>query len=200
MAFQTLSPGTLLSPVPAVMVSSCALAGKRPNVITVAWAGTVCSDPPMLSISVRKERFSHHILLESGEFVVNLVGREQLQAADYCGVRSGRDVDKFADCGLTAVPAQGMDCAPAIAQCPLYLACKTQQVIELGSHDLFIARIVGMGVREELLDEKGKIDLRRAGLTAYSHGVYYALGDAMGFFGYSVAAPEVRKRRMRELK
>lgn len=109
-------------------------------------------------------------------------------------------MDKFADCGLTAVPAQGMDCAPAIAQCPLYLACKTQQVIELGSHDLFIARIVGMGVREELLDEKGKIDLRRAGLTAYSHGVYYALGDAMGFFGYSVAAPEVRKRRMRELK
>ena len=193
MAFQTLSPGTLLSPVPAVMVS-CAMPGKRPNVITVAWAGTVCSDPPMLSISVRKERFSHHILLESGEFVVNLVGREQLQAADYCGV------DKFADCGLTAVPAQGMDCAPAIAQCPLYLACKTQQVIELGSHDLFIARIVGMGVREELLDEKGKIDLRRAGLTAYSHGVYYALGDAMGFFGYSVAAPEVRKRRMRELK
>ena len=129
MAFQTLSPGTLLSPVPAVMVS-CAMPGKRPNVITVAWAGTVCSDPPMLSISVRKERFSHHILLESGEFVVNLVGREQLQAADYCGVRSGRDVDKFADCGLTAVPAQGMDCAPAIAQCPLYLACKTQQVIE----------------------------------------------------------------------
>lgn len=125
MAFQTLSPGTLLSPVPAVMVS-CAMLGKRPNVITVAWAGTVCSDPPMLSISVRKERFSHHILLESGEFVVNLVGREQLQAADYCGVRSGRDVDKFADCGLTAVPAQGMDCAPAIAQCPLYLACKTQ--------------------------------------------------------------------------
>lgn len=91
MAFQTLSPGTLLSPVPAVMVS-CAMPGKRPNVITVAWAGTVCSDPPMLSISVRKERFSHHILLESGEFVVNLVGREQLQAADYCGVRSGRDV------------------------------------------------------------------------------------------------------------
>ena len=170
MAFQTLSPGTLLSPVPAVMVS-CAMPGKRPNVITIAWAGTVCSDPPMLSISVRKERFSHHILLESGEFVVNLVGREQLQAADYCGVRSGRDVDKFADCGLTAVPAQGMDCAPAIAQCPLYLACKTQQVIELGSHDLFIARIAGMGVREELLDEKGRIDLRRDGLTAYRHGV-----------------------------
>ena len=199
MAFQTLSPGTLLSPVPAVMVS-CALPGERPNIITVAWAGTVCSDPSMLSISVRKERFSHHILLESGEFAVNLVGRDQLRAADYCGVRSGRDVDKLADCGLTAVPAQGLDCAPAIAQCPLYLACKTQQVIELGSHDLFIARIVGMGVREELLDEKGKIDLRRAGLTAYSHGVYYALGDAMGFFGYSVAAPEVRKRRMRDLK
>lgn len=199
MAFQTLSPGTLLSPVPAVMVS-CALPGERSNIITVAWAGTVCSDPPMLSISVRKERFSHHILLESGEFAVNLVGRDQLRAADYCGVRSGRDVDKLADCGLTAVPAQGLDCAPAIAQCPLYLACKTQQVIELGSHDLFIARIVGMGVREELLDEKGKIDLRRAGLTAYSHGVYYALGDAMGFFGYSVAAPEVRKRRMRGLK
>lgn len=199
MAFTTLSPGTLLSPVPAVMVS-CARAGERPNIITVAWAGTICSDPPMLSISVRKERYSHAILMDSGEFVVNLVGRGQLPAADYCGVRSGRNEDKFAACRLSAVPVPEMAQAPAIAQCPLYLACKTQQVLELGSHDLFIARIVGMGVRQDLMDEKGKIDLRRADLAAYSHGVYYALGEAMGFFGYSVAAQDVRARRMRDLK
>ena len=192
-------PGNMLYPVPAVLVTAADREGNS-NIFTVAWAGTICTNPPMLSISVRPERHSYHMIRETGEFVVNLTTESMAWATDYCGVRSGRDVDKFADCGLTAVPAQGMDCAPAIAQCPLYLACKTQQVIELGSHDLFIARIVGMGVREELLDEKGKIDLRRAGLTAYSHGVYYALGDAMAFFGYSVAAPEVRKRRMRELK
>ena len=199
MAFQTLTPGTLLSPVPAVMVS-CALPGERPNIITVAWAGTICSDPPMLSVSVRKERFSHHILAESGEFVVNLVGRQQLHAADYCGVRSGRDTDKFADCKLTPVSVQGLSNAPAIAECPLYLACKVQKVIELGSHDMFLAKIVSMGVQEKLLDEKGKINLRDADLAAYSHGVYYALGEAMGFFGYSVAAPDVYERRMEMLK
>ena len=196
---QQWKPGNMLYPLPAVLVS-LGREGEKPNLITVAWTGTVCTNPPMVYISVRPERYSYSILKETKTFVINLTTEKLLKATDYCGVRSGRDVDKFADCGLTAVPAQGMDCAPAIAQCPLYLACKTQQVIELGSHDLFIARIAGMGVREELLDEKGKIDLRRAGLTAYSHGVYYALGDATGFFGYSVAAPEVRKRRMRELK
>lgn len=197
--FKALNPGALLCPVPAVMVS-CAQAGEKPNIITIAWAGTVCSQPPMLSIAVRKERYSHAILLDSGEFVVNLVGEGQLRAADFCGVKSGRDVDKFAACGLTAVPVPEMAAAPAIAECPLYLACKTQQVLELGSHDLFLARIVGVGVQEELLDKNGRMDLQKARLAAYSHGVYHGLGETLGFFGYSVAAPDVLERRMKELK
>jgi len=199
MPFELLKPGTLLCPVPAVMVS-CASPSDRPNIITIAWAGTVCSQPPMLSISVRKERHSHHIIRETGEFVVNLVGRNQLKACDYCGVKSGRDEDKFAACGLTPVSVPEMQYTPAIGECPLYLACKVEHVLELGSHDAFVARIVGMGVSKDIMDETGKIDLRSADLTAYSHGVYYALGDAMGFFGYSVAAPDVLERRMKELK
>lgn len=198
MAFQSLTPGALLSPVPAVMVS-CARENEKPNIITIAWAGTVCSQPPMLSIAVRKERYSHAILQETGEFVVNLVGRDQLKAADFCGVKSGRNTDKFASCRLTPVPVPEMKLAPAIAECPVYLACRTEQVLPLGSHDLFIARILGMGVREELLDDQGRIDLQKARLTAYCHGVYHDLGSALGFFGFSVAAPEVLERRMKEL-
>lgn len=199
MAFKTLTPGTLLCPVPAVMVS-CASENQRPNIITIAWAGTACSQPPMLSIAVRKERFSHAILTQTGEFVVNLVGEGQLGAADFCGVKSGRDTDKFSACGLTAVSVPEMRYAPAIGECPLYLACKTQQVLELGSHDLFIGQVVGMGVQESLMDESGKIRLEKARLIAYSHGVYQGLGQALGFFGFSVAAPDVYERRMKELK
>ena len=199
MAFAQLKPGTLLCPVPAVMVS-CASAEEKPNIITIAWAGTVCSQPPMVSVSVRKERHSHHIIRESGEFVINLVGRDQLKACDFCGVKSGRDVDKFSACGLTAVDVPEMAYTPAIGESPLYLACKVEQVLELGSHDAFVARIVGMGVAPEIMDENGKIDLRRAELTAYSHGTYYALGEAMGFFGYSVASDEVLQRRMKDLR
>lgn len=198
MAFKSLTPGSMLCPVPAVMVS-CASEKDRPNIITIAWAGTVCSQPPMVSVAVRKERFSHHILMDSGEFVVNLVGKGQLRAMDYCGVKSGRDEDKFAACGLKQTKVAELQYAPAIAECPLYLACKTEQVLELGSHDLFLGRIVGMGVQEELLDANGRIDLQKAKLVAYSHGVYQALGPALGFFGYSVAAPEVLERRMKEL-
>ena len=198
MAFKSLTPGAMLCPVPAVMVS-CASEKDRPNIITIAWAGTVCSQPPMVSVAVRKERFSHHILMDSGEFVVNLVGEGQLRAMDYCGVKSGRDEDKFAACGMTPAKVAELQYAPAIAECPLYLACKTEQVLELGSHDLFLGRIVGMGVQEELLDANGRIDLQKAKLVAYSHGVYQSLGPALGFFGYSVAAPEVLERRMKEL-
>lgn len=199
MAFREITPGTMLSPVPAVMVS-CAAEGMRPNIITIAWVGTVCSQPPMLSISVRKERFSHQILTSSGEFVVNLVGRDQMKAMDYCGVRSGRDEDKFAACNLTPQPVEQLKYAPAIAECPVYLACKTEQVLELGSHDLFLARIVGVGVKEELMDATGNIDVQKAGLVAYCHGIYHGLGEALGFFGFSVAAPKVYARRMKALK
>lgn len=199
MAFINLNPGTLLAPVPAVMVS-CARKGEKPNAVTIAWAGTVNSDPPMCSISVRPERYSHDIIEETGEFVINLCGRENLQATDWCGVKSGRDHDKFKECGMTAVAVPGMETAPAIGECPLYLACKVRKVERLGSHDLYIGEIVQVGVKDTLLDAQGRIDFNRAELVAYNHGAYYALGEALGFFGYSVAAPDVLARRMAQLK
>lgn len=198
MGFVALNPGTLLAPVPAVMVS-CGRPNEKPNILTVAWTGILCSEPPMCYISVRKERYSHPIIRETGEFVINLAGEDQLKATDFCGVRSGRDVDKFEACGLTPYALSGMT-APAIAECPLYLACRVTSVQELGSHDLFMAKIESVGVRDDLMDEQGRIDFSRAKLTAYNHGTYYALGEAMGFFGYSVASPEVLKRRMAELR
>lgn len=196
--FTTLKPGTLLAPVPAVMVS-CAMPGQRPNIVTIAWAGTVNSDPPMCSVSVRKERFSHDIIRDSGEFIINLAGQGQLRAMDFCGVKSGRDVDKFASCGLTPAAVPGFS-APAVAECPLYLACRVTSVQELGSHDLFLGVVEQVGVKSGLMDENGKMNLSKANLVAYNHGVYYALGGALGFFGYSVAAPDVLERRMKDLR
>ncbi len=196
--FVHLRPGTLLAPVPAVMVS-CVRAGEKPNIVTIAWAGTVNSDPPMCSVSVRKERWSHDIIRDSGEFVINLCGEEQARGMDYCGVKSGRDVDKFAACGFTPVSVPGF-AAPAVGESPMYLACRVVSVQELGSHDLFLGRVEQMGVRGVLLDKAGRIDFRKARLLAYSHGNYYALGPALGFFGYSVAAPDVLERRMKELR
>ena len=196
--FLSLKPGTLLAPVPAVMVS-CGEKGAVPNIITIAWAGTVCSEPPMCSVSVRKERYSYGIIKKTGEFIVNLCGQGQMKAMDYCGVRSGRDTDKFSACGLTPVSVPGFD-APAVGECPVYLACRVKSVQELGSHDLFLGEITQMGVKPGLMDESGKIDFSRADLVAYNHGVYYALGGALGFYGYSVAAKDVLERRMKELK
>jgi flavin reductase (DIM6/NTAB) family NADH-FMN oxidoreductase RutF len=183
-AKQTWKPGNMLYPVPAVMVS-LARPDEKPNIITVAWAGTVNSDPPMLSISVRKERYSHAILCETKEFVVNLVNGPLARACDFCGVRSGRDVDKFAQMNLTPISVEGV-AAPAIAQSPLSLACRVTQVIPLGSHDLFLAKIVSVTVDERYMDEKGTLHLNDAGLVAYSHGTYFELGKALGTFGYSV--------------
>lgn len=196
-----LKPATLLSPVPVALVSCCGLpAGScaKPNLITIAWAGTICSDPPMVSISVRPSRYSHQQIKETGEFVVNLVDAELLQAADYCGVRSGRDEDKFAACALTAIPGETMKYAPAIAESPLYLACKVRQVIELGSHDCFLAEIVAVNVAADLLDKKNRLCLDKADLVAYVHGEYRLLGEPVGFFGYSVAAPAVLARRLKK--
>lgn len=195
--FRTFDPCNLLSPVPAVMVSCCAPEeGAKPNIITIAWAGTVCSDPPMVSVSVRKNRFSHALISRSGEFVVNLVDEPLCKALDYCGVKSGKDVDKWAQCGLTPMPAIGMEHAPAIAQAPAYMACKVRQVLELGSHDMFIGEIVGVQVREDLFTDTS-LHMERAGLVAYNHGVYQRTKDVLGFFGYSIARPEVLERRMK---
>lgn len=184
MSKQVWKPGNMLYPVPVVMIS-CQRAGERPNIVTVAWAGTINSDPAMLSISVRKERFSHDIIAESGEFVVNLVNRQLVQACDFCGVRSGRDVDKFSEMSLTPCTVEGVS-APAIEESPVALACKVKQVIELGSHDMFLAEIVGVTVDEQYMDEKGAFHLEDADLIAYSHGTYYSLGEKLGTFGYSV--------------
>lgn len=177
-------PGNMLYPVPAVMVS-CQREGEKPNIITVAWAGTVCSSPAMLSISVRKERYSYDIIRETGLFVVNLVNRELVFAADYCGVKSGRDTDKFQEMGLTPQQLEHVT-APGILESPLNLECKVTRVIPLGSHDMFLVEILGVTVDEQYMDEKGTFHLNDAGLVAYSHGTYFELGEKLGTFGYSV--------------
>ena len=196
--FEELKPGTLLAPVPAVLVS-CARPGEKPNLITLAWVGTVNSEPPMCSVSVRPERYSHPIIAETGEFIINLVGKKQMRAADFCGVKSGRDTDKFSECGLHALPVEGFT-APAVAECPIYLACRVVSRQLLGSHEMFIGRIERMGVKKELMDETGRVDFARADLIAYNHGAYYGLGNALGFFGCSVAGREVYQQRMKQLR
>lgn len=177
-------PGNMLYPVPAVMVS-CQRENEKPNIITVAWAGTICSDPVMLSISVRKERYSHQIISETKEFVVNLTTKDLCRATDYCGVRSGKDVDKFKEMKLTKETSVNVN-SPAIKESPVNIECKVTQVLELGSHDMFLAKVECVRVDESLLDEKGTLHLDKADLVAYSHGSYYCLGDFIGKFGYSV--------------
>lgn len=181
---QTWRAGNMLYPVPAVMVS-CQRGDEKPNIITVAWAGTICSDPAMISISVRKERFSHDIIKESGEFVVNLTTKKLALATDYCGVKSGKDVDKFKDMHLTPAKSAKIN-APAIEESPVNIECKVKQLVELGSHDMFIAEVQCVNVDERLLDDKGTLHLDKAELLAYSHGCYYGLGEYVGKFGYSV--------------
>ena len=195
----SLTPSTLLAPVPVVLVSCHGLPGgerDKANIITLAWVGTVCSEPPMVSISVRKSRFSHQLIKETGEFVVNLVNEPLLQATDFCGVKSGFDMDKFSVCGLTAIPMAGMAYAPAVAESPLSLGCKVRQILELGSHDCFIAEIVSVEAAAGMMDHGNRLRLDQAGLIAYVHGDYRLLAGKAGFFGYSVAAPDVLARRM----
>ena len=195
--YQSISPSTMLNPTPVVLVS-CA-DGNKPqnrNLVTVAWAGTINSDPPMLSISLRKERYSYRLIVSSGEFVVNLVDASMCRAVDFCGVRSGRKTDKAKETGLLYTPAEGLKTAPAVEGTPVRISCKVRQRIELGSHDLFLAEIIAVQVREDLIDRKGAIHLENANLVAYSHGVYQQLGEVLGFFGYSVARESIRKNRM----
>lgn len=185
--------GNMLYPVPAVMVS-CARKGEKPNIITIAWAGTVCSDPPMLSISVRKSRHSHGIIKETKEFAVNLVTKDLVRAADLCGVKSGRDVDKFRECHLTPAESKTI-AAPSIAESPLTLECKVTKIVLLGTHDMFLAEVLAVSVDDRYLDKNGKLHLNETGLCAYSHGEYYELGKKLGKFGYSV-----KKRRKNSKK
>lgn len=185
MAKQIWKPSTMLNPVPIIM-ATCADAAGKPNIITLAWAGTVNSDPPMLSISVRKERYSHSLIKGKGQFAVNLVTQKLAYATDLCGVKSGRNTDKFELTGLTPEKASVID-VPIIKECPVSLECVVKNVLELGSHDMFVAEIVAVQADESLLDEKGKLVLEKADLVCYSHGKYWTLGKELGFFGYSVA-------------
>lgn len=183
----------MLYPAPAVLVSTADRAGND-NLITIAWTGTVCSDPAMTYISVRKSRYSYHMLKETREFVINLTTEKLLRAADYCGVRSGRDVDKFKEMHLTRGKACTV-CVPVLEESPVNIECSVTQVLELGSHDMFLARVTAVQVDEEYLDEKGRLDLGRAGLIAYSHGEYRTMGKVLGTFGCSVKKQTKKVKR-----
>jgi flavin reductase (DIM6/NTAB) family NADH-FMN oxidoreductase RutF len=186
---QSWKPGNMLAPVPAVLVSCGAAEGSTPNLITIAWAGSVCSDPPMLSISVRPERYSYDILQATREFVVNVPSVRQARATDWCGMVSGRRQDKFAATGLTPAPALKVKC-PIVLECPLNIECRVQKALNLGSHTLFLAEVVAVQVHAGLVDAKGRLRVEDAGLLAFAHGEYFALGRSLGRFGFSV-----RKRR-----
>lgn len=177
-------PGNMVYPLPAVMVTVRGKDGKD-NIITIAWTGTVCTNPPMLYISVRKERHSYEMLKEAGEFVVNLTTEDIVKATDYCGVRSGAQVDKFKETGLTKEEAQEVNCA-MIKESPVNIECKLREVISLGSHDMFLADVVNVNVDDQYLEENGKFDLAKAHPLVYSHGAYYKTGAKLGTFGYSV--------------
>ena len=190
---QNWKAGTMISPVPAVMVSCGSMDGDH-NIITIAWTGTICSEPAMCYISVRKERHSYKMIRESGEFVINLTTVALAKATDWCGVRSGRDYDKFKEMGLTPVAA-AMVKAPVVEESPVAIECKVRQVIPLGSHDMFIADIVATGVDESLIDEKGSLHLGRANLSAFAHGEYFELGKTIGSFGYSVRKKKKKNKK-----
>ena len=184
MAKQTWKPGNMIYPIPAVMVSVTDGKGQD-DIITVAWTGTICTNPPMAYISVRPERFSYHMIKETGEFVINLTTEELAGATDYCGVRSGRDVDKFKETGLTREKADIVQ-APMIREAPVSIECKVREIRELGSHHMFLAEVQDVLVSEKYMNETGKFELNQTGLVAYSHGEYFCLGEKMGKFGYSV--------------
>ena len=175
----------MLNPLPAVMVS-CQRPGDKPNIITLAWVGTVCSDPPMVSVSIRPDRYSHDIIAETKEFVINLVDEKRAWAMDWCGVKSGRDFDKFKEMNVTPAPSKTVD-APGISECPVSLECKVKEMLPLGSHDMFVAEITAVSVEDAYMDENGKFNLNDLGLVSFSHGEYFVLGKQVGKFGYSVA-------------
>ena len=183
-------PGTVIYPVPAVMVSCGTMEEK--HIITVAWTGTVNSDPAMTYVSIRPSRHSYNIIKEKGEFVINLVTEKLAYACDYCGVKSGRDIDKFAEMKLTAKKGEKVD-APIIYESPVNIECKVKQIIPLGTHDMFLAEVVSVQVSDEYLDETGKFHFDKAKPICYSHGAYYGLGKKLGTFGYSVRKKEDTK-------
>ena len=193
MAKQTWKAGNMLYPLPAVMVSMADENGKS-NIITVGWTATVCTNPPMLSISVRPERYSYDILKRTGEFVVNLTTEKLAKATDYCGVRSGADVDKFKEMNLTEEPATQVK-APMIKESPVNIECKVRKIEELGSHHMFIADVVAVNVDDDYMNEKNKFELAKANPIVYSHGEYFGIGRSLGTFGYSVRKSKKKTKK-----
>lgn len=185
-------PGTLLAPAPPALVSCGTM--EEHNVLTAAWTGIVNSEPPMTYVSIRPQRHSHSIIKEKGEFVINLPTEAIVKATDLCGVKSGRDTDKFQLAGLTAEPSN-LVAAPSIAECPISLECKVREVTSLGSHDMFLADIVAVDVDPKYVDEKGALHMEKAGLLAYAHGAYFGLGKQLGTFGFSVRKKPLKKSR-----
>lgn len=185
-------PSNLLAPVPAVIVTSADGEGHS-DLMTAAWAGTVCSDPVMVSVSVRPSRLTHDYIEKTGEFVINLTTRKLTRAADLAGVKSGRDADKWALTGLTQLRSSSV-AVPGVAESPVCLECRVRNTLHLGSHDMYVAEVLAVDVDSSLLDEKGRLDLGKADLIAYSHGEYFALGEKLGRFGFSVRKPD-RKRK-----
>lgn len=183
----------MVYPLPAVMVSTADKAGNT-NILTVAWTGTVCTNPAMVYISVRPERYSYPLLRDSGEFVINLTTEKLLYAADWCGVKSGRDVDKWKEMHLTPGKAEKLVYAPVIREAPVNIECLVTEIKELGSHHMFLAKVEAVQVDSEYMDERGKFHLNQSGLIAYSHGEYLELGNKRGSFGYSVRRQKKKKK------
>lgn len=175
----------MVYPLPAVLVSTADKRGNT-NILTVAWTGTVCTNPAMVYISVRPERYSYHMLEESGEFVINLTTEKLTRATDFCGVRSGKEIDKWKMCHLTPKAASSLEWAPIIAESPVNIECKVTEVKKLGSHHMFLAKVQAVQADETYLNKENKFELNKTGLIAYSHGEYLSLGKKLGTFGYSV--------------
>ena len=196
MSRQYWRPSNMLYPLPAVMIT-CSDREGNVNVMTAAWAGTVCSDPVMVPVSVRRERYSHHMIEETGEFVICLTTEKLAKVTDFVGVRSGRDMDKFSlegDLKLTKSPSKEIN-TPGIAESPVCLECRVKETLHLGSHDMFVAEVLSTDIDDSYLYETGRFDLSKAGLMAYSHGEYYALGKKLGTFGWSVRKKPLVKER-----
>ncbi len=194
----TFKPGTMVYPVPAVMVS-CGSTEETQNIITIAWTGIVNSEPPMTYISVRKSRHSHGIILREREFVINLGTEKLAKQLDFCGVRSGLDIKKFETQKLTPIPTIHLKC-PMIEESPVNIECRVTHVLEFPSHDMFIAEILAVHANEDLMNKTGKLELENAKLLCYSHGDYYGLSKSIGKFGYSVMKAKTKKRRSKFIK
>lgn len=192
MAKITWKPGTMMSPLPPALVSCGTM--EHPNMLTIAWTGIICSEPTLTYISVRPSRHSYQIIKDAGEFVINLPSWKMVAAVDFCGVKSGKDVDKFTETGLTAIPSSKIQ-APQIEEAPVSIECKVKSVTHYGTHDMFLAEVVAVNVDDTYVDEKGALDLEKAGIVAFAHGKYYTLGRNLGTFGFSVNKNALKQKQ-----